>query len=69
MSDIAHSLPLTTYVQQEQLKKLMSTLWSTPPHFVRCIVPIEFKKSGQWLKVFVSFALMWKTVMNLGTLS
>lgn len=34
-------------VQQEQLNKLMSTLQSTAPHFVRCIVPNEFKKSGQ----------------------
>lgn len=36
------------YAQQEQLNKLMSTLRSTAPHFVRCIVPNEFKKSGQW---------------------
>ena len=33
--------------QQEQLNKLMSTLRSTAPHFVRCIVPNEFKQSGQ----------------------
>uniref|UniRef100_A0A8D3A171 Myosin-7-like n=1 Tax=Scophthalmus maximus TaxID=52904 RepID=A0A8D3A171_SCOMX len=31
---------------REQLNKLMSTLRSTAPHFVRCIVPNEFKKSG-----------------------
>lgn len=33
--------------QQEQLSKLMSTLRSTAPHFVRCIVPNEFKQSGK----------------------
>ncbi|KAL4658223.1 myosin-16-like [Arapaima gigas] len=31
---------------REQLNKLMSTLRSTAPHFVRCIVPNEFKQSG-----------------------
>ncbi|XP_042360130.1 myosin-16-like [Plectropomus leopardus] len=31
---------------REQLNKLMSTLRSTAPHFVRCIVPNEFKKPG-----------------------
>ncbi|KAG7471466.1 myosin-16-like [Solea senegalensis] len=31
---------------REQLNKLMSTLRSTAPHFVRCIIPNEFKKSG-----------------------
>uniref|UniRef100_A0A667HGL4 Myosin heavy chain 7 n=1 Tax=Lynx canadensis TaxID=61383 RepID=A0A667HGL4_LYNCA len=31
---------------QEQLNKLMATLHSTAPHFVRCIVPNEFKQSG-----------------------
>ncbi|XP_056144570.1 myosin-16-like [Lampris incognitus] len=31
---------------REQLNKLMSTLRSTAPHFVRCIVPNEYKKSG-----------------------
>ncbi|CAL8304773.1 unnamed protein product [Merluccius merluccius] len=29
---------------REQLNKLMSTLRSTAPHFVRCIIPNEFKK-------------------------
>ncbi|XP_042561458.1 myosin-16-like [Clupea harengus] len=33
-------------VYREQLNKLMSTLKSTAPHFVRCIVPNEFKQSG-----------------------
>ncbi|KAM7372302.1 hypothetical protein PAMP_009481 [Pampus punctatissimus] len=31
---------------REQLNKLMSTLRNTAPHFVRCIVPNEFKKSA-----------------------
>ncbi|KAM3864461.1 LOW QUALITY PROTEIN: myosin-16-like [Diretmus argenteus] len=31
---------------REQLNKLMSTLRSTAPHFVRCIVPNEFKQPG-----------------------
>ena len=39
------SLFLSLY-PQEQLNKLMATLHSTSPHFVRCIVPNEFKQSG-----------------------
>lgn len=35
---------------QEQLTKLMTTLHSTAPHFVRCIVPNEFKQSGKCLQ-------------------
>ncbi|KAH1183969.1 hypothetical protein KIL84_014585 [Mauremys mutica] len=31
---------------REQLNKLMTTLHSTSPHFVRCIIPNEFKQSG-----------------------
>ncbi|XP_066529702.1 myosin-16-like [Hoplias malabaricus] len=31
---------------REQLNKLMTTLRSTAPHFVRCIVPNEYKQSG-----------------------
>uniref|UniRef100_A0A8C0DEB4 Myosin-16 n=1 Tax=Balaenoptera musculus TaxID=9771 RepID=A0A8C0DEB4_BALMU len=31
---------------REQLNKLMATLHSTSPNFVRCIVPNEFKQSG-----------------------
>uniref|UniRef100_UPI0035901084 myosin-16-like n=1 Tax=Myxine glutinosa TaxID=7769 RepID=UPI0035901084 len=31
---------------REQLNKLMTTLHSTAPHFVRCIIPNEMKKSG-----------------------
>uniref|UniRef100_A0A2I3HFW6 Myosin motor domain-containing protein n=1 Tax=Nomascus leucogenys TaxID=61853 RepID=A0A2I3HFW6_NOMLE len=31
---------------REQLNKLMTTLHSTAPHFVRCIIPNEFKQSG-----------------------
>jgi myosin heavy subunit len=31
---------------QEQLNNLMSTLKSTQPHFVRCIIPNEMKQPG-----------------------
>ena len=31
---------------KEQLTRLMDTLYSTCPHFVRCIVPNEHKKAG-----------------------
>ncbi|XP_037648480.1 myosin-16-like [Sebastes umbrosus] len=40
------SFQTVSYFYREQLNKLMSTLRSTAPHFVRCIVPNEFKKSG-----------------------
>ena len=33
---------------QESLMKLMDNLHSTHPHFVRCIIPNEIKKSG-WI--------------------
>ncbi|KAI8592444.1 myosin head, motor domain-containing protein [Geranomyces variabilis] len=32
---------------KEQLNSLMTTLYSTEPHFVRCIIPNEEKKSGK----------------------
>ena len=32
---------------QESLNKLMKNLETTQPHFVRCIIPNESKKSGQ----------------------
>uniref|UniRef100_A0A8D0CVK5 Myosin heavy chain 16 n=1 Tax=Sander lucioperca TaxID=283035 RepID=A0A8D0CVK5_SANLU len=45
---------------REQLNKLMSTLRSTAPHFVRCIVPNEFKKSGEWgKKIHQIFTIHW----------
>ncbi|XP_042243036.1 myosin heavy chain, muscle-like isoform X13 [Homarus americanus] len=31
---------------KEQLNKLMTTLMSTSPHFIRCIIPNEMKQSG-----------------------
>ncbi|KAL7637326.1 UNVERIFIED_CONTAM: hypothetical protein RMT77_012051 [Armadillidium vulgare] len=31
---------------REQLNKLMTTLMSTKPHFIRCIIPNEFKQPG-----------------------
>ena len=31
---------------KEQLNKLMTMLYSTTPHFVRCIIPNESKKPG-----------------------
>ncbi|XP_058509104.1 myosin-16-like [Solea solea] len=40
------SFQTVSNVYREQLNKLMSTLRSTAPHFVRCIIPNEFKKSG-----------------------
>jgi myosin heavy subunit len=33
---------------QEQLNNLMTTLRSTQPHFVRCIIPNELKQPGQY---------------------
>ena len=33
-------------IPQESLGRLMDTLYSTTPHFVRCIVPNEHKKAG-----------------------
>ena len=32
---------------QEQLNGLMKTLHSTQPHFIRCIIPNEFKQPGK----------------------
>ncbi|MPC33266.1 Myosin-16 [Portunus trituberculatus] len=32
---------------KEQLNKLMTTLMSTSPHFIRCIIPNEMKQSGK----------------------
>ena len=34
------------YIKKEQLSKLMKTLGSTHPHFVRCIIPNEIKTGG-----------------------
>ncbi|GFN81923.1 myosin heavy chain [Plakobranchus ocellatus] len=34
-------------VHKESLNKLMKNLYSTHPHFVRCIIPNEFKQPGQ----------------------
>ncbi|KAM9583763.1 LOW QUALITY PROTEIN: uncharacterized protein MYH16 [Trichechus inunguis] len=40
------SFMIVSNFYREQLNKLMTTLHSTSPHFVRCIVPHEFKQSG-----------------------
>ncbi|XP_076123191.1 myosin-16-like [Alosa pseudoharengus] len=45
---------------REQLNKLMTTLRSTAPHFVRCIVPNEFKQSG----VCDSFLILHQLACN-----
>uniref|UniRef100_A0A4W3JXD9 Myosin-7-like n=1 Tax=Callorhinchus milii TaxID=7868 RepID=A0A4W3JXD9_CALMI len=37
---------LATLFKEEELNKLMTTLRSTAPHFVRCIIPNENKQSG-----------------------
>jgi len=34
-------------VHKESLNKLMKNLYSTHPHFVRCIIPNEFKQPGE----------------------
>ena len=34
------------FLPQESLNKLMKNLYSTHPHFVRCIIPNEKKESG-----------------------
>merc|ERR1712048_33413 len=36
-----------SYRHREQLKMLLTTLMSTSPHFVRCIIPNENKQPGQ----------------------
>jgi len=38
---------------KEQLTALMNQLWSTEPHFVRCIVPNEEKKAGKFITPLV----------------
>lgn len=44
---INHTLCLMTLgIPQEQLNNLMTTLRSTQPHFVRCIIPNELKQPG-----------------------
>ncbi|XP_076020732.1 myosin-16-like [Genypterus blacodes] len=40
------SFQTVSNVYREQLNKLMSTLRSTAPHFVRCIIPNEYKRPG-----------------------
>jgi len=34
---------------QESLNKLMKNLYSTHPHFVRCLIPNEMKQPGEWI--------------------
>merc|ERR1712136_282758 len=40
------SMMTISAAHRESLMKLMTNLHSTPPHFVRCIIPNEIKKSG-----------------------
>lgn len=60
---------LTMSAHQEQLNKLMSTLRSTAPHFVRCIVPNEFKKSGQCVKSVCEVWFIVRGICFCGTMS
>ena len=39
-------MKLAASILRESLMKLMNNLHSTHPHFVRCIIPNEIKKSG-----------------------
>lgn len=49
LHEISHTLSLhPSMEQQEQLNGLMKTLHSTQPHFIRCIIPNEFKQPGKW---------------------
>ena len=49
---------------QEQLNGLMKTLHATQPHFIRCIIPNEFKQSGRFFlqhppsQIFVSLFIL-----------
>merc|ERR1712108_73483 len=42
------SMMTISAAHRESLHKLMTNLHSTHPHFVRCIIPNEIKKSG-WI--------------------
>ncbi|KAG7459989.1 hypothetical protein MATL_G00216420 [Megalops atlanticus] len=54
------SFQTVSNVYREQLNKLMTTLRNTAPHFVRCIVPNEFKQSG----VCDSFLILHQLACN-----
>ncbi|BFZ03204.1 hypothetical protein BsWGS_06243 [Bradybaena similaris] len=41
------SFQTVSYMHKESLNKLMKNLYSTHPHFVRCIIPNEFKQPGE----------------------
>ncbi|XP_013068443.2 myosin heavy chain, striated muscle-like isoform X4 [Biomphalaria glabrata] len=41
------SFMTVSYLHKESLNKLMKNLYSTHPHFVRCIIPNEFKQPGE----------------------
>ena len=43
------SMMTVSMVYRESLTNLMQTLHRTHPHFIRCIIPNEQKKSGEWL--------------------
>lgn len=48
-----HNHNHTIQIPQEQLNKLMTTLRSTQPHFIRCIIPNEIKTGGTILFLFL----------------
>jgi myosin protein heavy chain len=42
------SFSTVSMLYRDSLNKLMVMLHQTHPHFIRCIIPNEQKKSGEW---------------------